>query len=180
MTDFEPILRDANRRLSAELRGAGQSVWSADVGDRDLHVELSWVGLNDSAPPAGAADLLGTDRLLVRDRTYVVDGRRICWARNYFDYDLVSGTAIAEPDSRPGGVHARLAELGLEPVAFVEDVEFAAAASGSEMRELKDYSRPLMVRITRRALTVEERVVEVADMRLVASAYVFRWAWKNA
>lgn len=179
MTDFEPILRDANHRLSAELRAAGQSAWSADVGDRDLYVELSWVGLSDSKPPSGAADLLGADQLLVRDRTYVVDGRRVCWARSYFDYDLVSGTRIADPDSGPGGVHARLAELGLEPVAFVEDVEFAAEATGSEMRELKDFSRPPMARITRRALTAEERVVEVADMRMVASAYRFRWGWSN-
>lgn len=36
MTDFEPILRDANRRLSAEVRHRGQSPWAADLRGQHL------------------------------------------------------------------------------------------------------------------------------------------------
>lgn len=179
MTDFEPILRDANRRLSAELRAAGRSVWSADIGDRQFEVLDLLVAR--MAAPASIAEILGADDAVVRDRVYAVDGRRVCWARSYFSWSLAGGTRIALADTGPGGAHARLREIRREPVSFAEDVEFAERENvTSEERDRLDIDDMTAVaRVVRRSADASGRVVEVTDMRLVASVYRFRWAWAS-
>lgn len=175
MTDFHPILRDANRRLSAELRAAGQSVWSADVGGRELEVLNLTVSYVED-PPAVAAPL-GVTNLIIRDRVYAVDGRRACWARSYLPAEFAEH--IGDLDTGPGGTPARLADLGHEMVTFVEDVEFV------EREDVLDVERDKLgidemtavARVVRRSADAAGRVVEVADMRIVASAYRFRWSW---
>lgn len=179
MTDFKPILRDANRRLSAGLRAAGKSVWSADVGDREL--EVLDLAVAYWAAPDDVAEVLGTARTLLRDRVFAVDGRRVCWARTWLPADITEGTPIEQDDPGPGGTPARLAELGHELTAFVEDVEFA------EREDVLDVERDRLgidgmtavARVVRRSADASGRVVEVADMRMVASVYRFRWGWAN-
>lgn len=179
MTDFQPILRDANRRLSAELRDAGQSVWSADAGDRQF--EVLDLLVTRTVAPVGAAEALGVDDAVVRDRAYAVDGRRVCWARSYFSWLLTGGTRIALANTGPGGAHARLREIRREPVSFVEDVEFVERenVTGEERDKLGIGDMTAVVRVVRRSADAGGRVVEVTDMRLVASAYRFRWGWSN-
>lgn len=181
MTDFQPILRDANRRLSAELRDAGQSVWSVDAGDRKLDVlelAVSYVDDEDMEELADAPD--GT-RLIVRDRVYAVDGRRICWARSYLPAGLADGNPIGSLNTGPGGTPARLAELGHELVTFTEDVEFVERENvlDEERDKLSIDEMTGVVRIVRRNLDAARQVVEMTDMRLVASAYQLRWSWSN-
>lgn len=179
MTDFPRILRDANARLSAELRNTGRSVWSVDVGDRELEVlDLSvayW------AAPDGVAEALGTARALLRDRVFAVDGRRVCWARSWLPADITDGTRLEQDDTGPGGTPARLAQLGHEMVTFVEDVEFVERenVTGEEWDKLGLDELTGVARVVRRSADAGGRVVEVADMRMVASAYRFRWPWVN-
>lgn len=182
MTDFQPILRDANARLSAELRAAGKSVWSADVGDRQLEVLDQGVSyVDDEDAPAGLANVLGTERLIVRDRVYAVDGRRVCWARSYLPAELAEGNPIGSLDTGPGGTPARLAELGHELVSFVEDVEFIEReyVAAGERNKLELDNTAGIVLVERRSADASGRVVEVTDMRMVASAYRLRWGWTN-
>jgi GntR family transcriptional regulator len=183
VANFEPVVRDANRRLSAGLRAAGQSVWSADAGDRQLDVlEVSVSYVEDEDVPDGFAETLGAGRLIVRDRVYAVDGRRLCWARSYLPAVLAEGNPMGSLDTGPGGTPARLAELGHELVSFVEDVEFVERedVTDEEQAALGIDSATAVARVVRRSADANGLVVEVTDMRLVASAYVFRWAWKNA
>jgi GntR family transcriptional regulator len=183
VTNFEPILRDANRRLSAELRTAGQSVWSADAGDRQLEVlDLAVSYVDDEDVPDGLVEALGTARLIVRDRVYAVDGRRVCWARSYLPAEFAENKPIGRLDTGPGGTSARLAELGHEMVAFAEDVEFVERedVAAEERDRLGIDDMTAVVRVVRSGADAAGRVVEVADMRLVASAYRFRWAWGNS
>lgn len=176
MTTWTPILRDGNARLSAELRDAGRSVWSADVGERRLEV----LDLTVSAEydiPEYVADTFGTARVFVRDRVYAVDGRRVQWARSYLPADLVEGTVIGALDTGPGGVPARLAELGHAPARFVEEVQFALP-DAREQAKLAIGAWEPVVHIDRLAVTATGVVVEVAEMVLVNSAYRFRWAFE--
>ena len=182
MTDFQPILRDANARLSTEWRAAGKSVWSADVGERQLEVLDQAVSyIDDEYAPAGLSEVFGTERLIVRDRVYAVDGRRVCWARAYLPAELAEGNPIGSLDTGPGGTPARLAELGHELVSFVEDVEFVEPeyVAGGERDRLQLDNTAGLVMIERRSADASGQVVEVTDMRMVASAYRFRWAWAN-
>ena len=179
MENWTPILRNANARMSAPL--AGRSVWSADIGDRRLEVlELS-VEI-DGDPPECVVEAFGPLRAVLRDRVYAVDGRRVQWARTWLPADLAERNRLSALDTGPGGVPARLAELGHAPVRFVEDVEFAAPADveTGERDRLAIGVDVAVVRIARISADAEGRIVEVTDMRLVADAYRFRWAWGNA
>jgi GntR family transcriptional regulator len=179
MTDFEPILRDANRRLSAELRATGQSVWEVDADGRRVDVLDLAVGYWTASK--GVADSLGTASTVLRDRVYAVDGRRVCWALSWLPARLATGTPIEQADTGPGGTPACLAELGHGLVSFVENVEFVERedVTAEERDRLGIDDMTAVVRIVRRSATAEGRVVEVTDMRLIASAYRFRWGWAN-
>ncbi|ACU71805.1 putative transcriptional regulator, GntR family [Catenulispora acidiphila DSM 44928] len=179
MTDFEPIFRDANARLSAEPRTAGKSVWSADAGDRQFEVLELAVTYAEDAGDEDAADL--GRNAIVRDRVYAVDGKRVCWARSYLPAKLAEGTPIGGLNTGPGGVPARLAELGHELVSFSEDVEFVERenVTADERDRLGIDDMTAVVRIVRRGIDASGQVVKVSDMRLVAGAYRFRWAWTN-
>lgn len=179
MADWIPILRDANRRLSAELLATGASIWSADIGDRDLQIVGFDASLDLETPAHIRQALYHPDDILIRDRVYVVDGRRVCWARSYFDAEKVEGSRIDEFDTGPGGTPARLAELGLGLASFVEDVEFADDCDRDELHALRNHDSLAVTRILRRSATAEGLVVEVTDMRLVSSAYRFRWSWQQ-
>ena len=43
-------------------------------------------------------------------------------ATSYTPWSLAEGTQMAEPDSGPGGIYSRLADIGHGPVHFTEDV----------------------------------------------------------
>lgn len=173
---WQPILRDANSRLSRDLRRAGESIWSADVSDRDLQVGVKFIGADPNLPLYIYNDL-ETDRVLLRDRIYVVDQRRVQWARSYLRLEQVAGTLITQRDTGAGGTPAQLAAVGLEPVTFVEDVTFATVPNGDEVRALENFDALAVVRIIRRDYAADDQLVQVTDMRLVADAYRFRWAF---
>lgn len=180
VSTWEPILRDATAGPGTEPDDPGSAIWSADVGDRVLEV-LDLTVTYETAPD-DVADALGTDRVLLRDRVYAVDGRRVCWARSYLPAGIVAGSLIELPETAPGGTPARLAELGHGPADFVEDVAFAdpAAVEPQERGRLDiDGSTPV-ARIVRYTADAEGRPIEVTDLRLVAGAFRFRWAWSMA
>ncbi|WSN45619.1 UTRA domain-containing protein [Streptomyces sp. NBC_01334] len=60
--------------------------------------------------------------VIVRSRKFVVEDRPVQMATSYLPAELVRGTAIAQENTGPGGSHARLAELGAEPVRFSEEL----------------------------------------------------------
>lgn len=171
MTDFEPILRDANTRLAAQRRDAGLSVWSADVDDRAVEVVDLDVRVAADAP-GDIQIAFGPGPLLVRDRVYVVDGRRVQWARSYIPMSIAEGTRIESEDTGPGGTLARLAEAGWAPTLFVEDME-VGFPDATERSRLGIGEQDPVCRIDRIALAGDD-AVEFTVMVLVADAYRFR------
>jgi GntR family transcriptional regulator len=91
---------------------------------------------------------------------------------------VAAGTRLEAEDTGPGGTLARLSELGYEPASFYEEVTFGTAMD-SEQAKLQIGAAEGVARIVRSALLPGGAVIEVADMRLVASAYRFRWGWLN-
>jgi GntR family transcriptional regulator len=122
--------------------------------------------------------LLHADRLLLRNRIYVVDGRRVMWARSYLPADAVAGTAIEKHDTGPGGTFARLAEIGLAMALFAEEVEVRRPLP-EEQKHLKISADEPVARIVRMNATAEERIVEITDMVAVGEAYRFRWTFTS-
>uniref|UniRef100_A0AAU1I025 GntR family transcriptional regulator n=1 Tax=Streptomyces sp. NBC_00180 TaxID=2903632 RepID=A0AAU1I025_9ACTN len=177
--EFKPIVRDATKRLSRGQWAAGKSIWSADVGERPMAVADLEVYETDA--PRWVARILGLDedaRVVIRSRRFLVDDEPVQKAVSYLPADLVRGSRIAEPDSGPGGTYKRLAELGVEPVHFSEDLR-ARMPSSEESAGLSILPGTPVIEICRTAYTSDGVAVEVNQMLLDAGAYALRYSFRS-
>jgi GntR family transcriptional regulator len=174
--EFRPIRRRGVERLAAGTAGEGRSIWDADIGGRELVVDQ--IEVSETEPPEPIARVLGPGRTLVRSRRYVLDGEPVLLAVSYLPAALVSESPIAELDPGPGGIYARLADLGYEPARFKEELR-ARMPTGDESRRLALAPATPVVLIYRTAYTAEGTPVEVNEMTLDASAYVIEYAFER-
>ena len=119
-------------------------------------------------------ELSEDERVIVRTRRYVLDGKPVLVSRSYLPAKLVTGSPITQPDTGPGGTYARLRDLGYGPSRFREDLR-ARMPEPSEIQELELAAGTPVVEIIRTAYTDDGRAVEVNEMTADASAYVFRY-----
>ncbi|MGW7098956.1 GntR family transcriptional regulator [Streptomyces sp. NPDC054838] len=171
------VRRRGIQRLGTGVWGAGRSIWAADTEGRDTEVEL--LGVTEEAPPEAVAGVLGPAAgavACVRRRRFLVDGKPVMLATSYLDADLVAGTPVTEPDTGPGGIYARLAELGVAPARFREEVR-ARMPGPDEAARLGLGAGTPVVLVRRTAFAADGRVVEVNEMVLDASAYVLEYAF---
>ncbi|MFB8753299.1 GntR family transcriptional regulator [Streptomyces parvulus] len=173
--DFRPVRRRGIDRLAHDRWGNGQSIWSADVGDRVLEVDSITVAEETPTERVGAVlGLTGDDAVCVRRRRFVLDGKPVLLARSYLPVSLVAGSAVTEEDTGPGGTYARLAELGHEPVHFREEVR-SRMPSKDEAAQLEMAPGTPVILICRTAFTAERSAVEVNEMTLDAASYVLEY-----
>lgn len=101
--------------------------------------------------------------LLARHFRFYADDRPTQLSVSYVRLSDVQGTAVADPINEPwpGGTIAQLATLGLV-VTQVREEMTAAMPTPSEVEQLALPSGTPVLRWTRRMLTAEGRVVEVA------------------
>ncbi|MFJ3199226.1 GntR family transcriptional regulator [Streptomyces sp. NPDC086989] len=173
--EFRLIRRRGIQRLAADVWGQGRSIWAADTEDREPVVEF--LSVADEQAPSAIAAVLGLAegaRACVRRRRFLLDGKPVMLATSYLDAALTAGTAIAEPDSGPGGIYARLADLGRKPVRFREEVRSRMPAP-EEADRLGLTSGTPVVLVCRTAYTADGHAVEVNEMTLDASAYVLEY-----
>ena len=169
---FAPIRRHGSERLSRERWGTGRDVWASDVQERRPQVDPILV--TRTAVPPEIASLLDVEpgsTVVLRDRRYVVDGRPVQLARSYVPLDLAVGTRIEERDTGPGGVYARLDEMGHGPEHFRETLR-ARMPSPEELNALDLPAGTPVIEIVRTALDATGRAVEVNVMILDSSCYV--------
>ncbi|WP_372504436.1 GntR family transcriptional regulator [Streptomyces murinus] len=173
--DFRPIRRRGVERLARAGWGAGRSVWAADIGDRDLAVDS--VEVTQEPAPDAVAGVMGLDEavnLCVRRRRFVLDGKPVLLSTSYLPADLVTGTPITEPDTGPGGVYARLADLGHAPARFREELR-SRMPTQPEAERLELPPGAPVIHLTRTAFDTEGRVVELNEMVLDSAAYVLEY-----
>ncbi|WP_327306624.1 GntR family transcriptional regulator [Streptomyces sp. NBC_01298] len=169
------IRRRGIQRLAVEVWGAGGSIWAADGKGRDPVVEF--IGVTEEPVSEAVAAVLGLPSgapACVRRRRFLLDGKPVMFATSYLDAALVAGTPVAEPDSGPGGIYARLAELGHKPARFREEVRSRMPTS-DEAASLGLAAGTPVVLVVRTAFDGGGRVVEVNEMVLDASAYVLEY-----
>lgn len=169
------IRRRGTERLARERWGEGRSIWSADIGNRELVVDS--VEVTEEAAPAAVAAVLGIGEdgnACVRRRRFVLDGKPVLLSTSYLPADLVAGTAITRPETGPGGTYARLAELGHGPVRFREEVPSRMPGAEEAERLALPAGVPVVL-VARTAFDAEGRAVEVNEMVLDSSAYVLEY-----
>lgn len=172
---FKPIRRHGSNRLARSLWAEGGNIWGTGFEDRAVtidHITIDRVEADQELAeqfsiPEGYA-------LLRRSRRYVVDDRPVQQATSFLPLDLVEGTRITELDTGPGGVLARLAELGNAPADFSETLA-ARMPTPEEVSELEMPPGTPVVAITRLAVTAEGRVVDVTRMVLDAACHVLQY-----
>ena len=174
--EFRPLVRAGIGRLASGIWRDGRSIWSADVGNRDLHVDQ--VQVHREEPPGHVRilfDLDGEDaQVVARRRRFVLDGKPVLLSVSYLPVDLVGGSAIEQEDTGPGGTYARLADLGYAPARFREDLRSRMPEPDETERLALDPGTPV-VEIARTAYTEDGRVVELNEMTADAGSYVFRY-----
>ncbi|WP_411083222.1 GntR family transcriptional regulator [Streptomyces sp. cmx-18-6] len=173
---FQPLRRRGIQRLASEQWGSGRSVWEADLEGRDLVVDQ--LEVREGAAPEGVARVLGLGgegRAWIRSRRFVLDGKPVLLSTSYLPTSLVGGSAITQPDTGPGGVYARLAELGRRPVRFREEIR-SRMPLPEEASKLSLPAGTPVILVCRTAFAEEDRrPVEVNEMVLDAAAYVLEY-----
>ena len=175
MRDFRPIVREGINRLGRPTWPSGTSVWSAETEGRDLTVDQVEVAEVDA--PKHVQALLGLDpaaKAVLRSRRYVLDGKPVLLSRSWLPATIASGTPIAQPDTGPGGIYARLTELGHAPARFREDLR-SRMPLPDEAERLQIAAGTPVVEICRVALDASGLPVEVNEMTADSSAYIFRY-----
>lgn len=177
--EFRLYRRRSPARLAESGWGTGHSIWQSDDAKRQTGVDN--IEITTVEAPEHVANVLGLadgGRALVRRRRYLVDDVPVQFATSYYPEDLVTGTRISETDSGPGGVYARLAELGHQPVNFREELR-ARMPRDSETKLLELAQGTPVIVVARTAYTAEGQAVEVNEMVLDASAYILEYDFSS-
>jgi len=168
---FQRIVRRSPARLAQQHWGTGRKIQDHDTRDRPRTADMP--------APDYVAEALGIpvrEPVLARARRFLVERRPVQLATSYLPLDIVGGTRIAYTDTGPGGVYARLADLGHAPVRFTERVTARAPLPDEVDRlELTTAIGTLVFEIIRYAYTDAGRCVEVNRMVLDATAYELQY-----
>jgi GntR family transcriptional regulator len=175
--EFRPVIRAGVGRLAGRGWGSGRSIWSADIDDRELVVDQ--LEVRRAEPPEHIRLLLDLPddpevRVIARSRRYVLDGKPVLLAVSYLPAQIAAGTMMEYQDAGPGGIYARLRELGHAPARFREDLRSRMPEPEESERLALPPGTPVMD-IVRSAYTADGQIVEVNEMTADASSYVFRY-----
>jgi GntR family transcriptional regulator len=172
-----PVRRLAHDRFARRHREAGKAAYLAELEAEGRRPEVEVLEVGPGPAPAEIAQRLGLaegDRVLVRRRRYLADGRPMELATSYLPWDLAAGTAMGEKHTGPGGIYARLEEAGHRLRRFTEDVR-ARMPRPEEARALRlPPGVPVFV-LVRTAYDQDGRPVEVCDTTMAADQYVLSY-----
>lgn len=169
---YRRIVRASPGRLARERWLAGVPVQDHDTGARPRTVDVVVAEVAAPEPVAAALGVPAGATVLMRRRRFVVDDRLVQLATSYLPLDVAGGTRIAYTDTGPGGLYARLAELGHGPARFAERLTARAPRPEEvEALDLGSSAGATVIEIVRSAYDAAGRCVEVNRMVLDAAAY---------
>lgn len=121
-----PVRRLAADRFARSNRDRGKAAFTAETEAEDRVGSVDQLAVTVEVPSEEVRTrlhLARRDRVVVRDRRYLSDGRPVETAVSYVPAAIARGTKIAEPDTGPGGIYARLEELGHQLGHFTEEID---------------------------------------------------------
>jgi GntR family transcriptional regulator len=167
-----PVRRLASDRFARRHREQGKSAFAVEAEAVGSHPEVENLEIKEKRPSPDISARLGAPRrVLARRRRYLLDGRPVEFAASYLPLDLARDTPIAQPDPGPGGIYARLEELGHQLNHFEEEIR-ARMPSPQEFKTLRLASGMPVIHLIRTAYDAKGRAVEVCDTVMAADAYV--------
>jgi GntR family transcriptional regulator len=173
------VYRLARNRFGRAYRETGKGAYDVEMKSLGLtpHVEL--VELGPVTPPREIAerlDLRPSDQALIRRRKMYASGRPMQLATSYIPWELAEGTQMTEPETGPGGIYSRLADIDHGPARFVEDV-LTRMATRDERRFLQLPSPQPVFYVVRTAFDTSDRPVEVCDHVLSGDRWQLSYGW---
>ena len=172
-----PVRRLASDRFARKHREAGKAAFIAEAEKAGVRPRVDQIEITRGEPAADVRERLrmgDSEKVLVRSRRYLADDRPIELAVSSLPLTIADGTAIAEPDTGPGGIYARLEEAGYTLDHFVEEVTARMPTADERRRlELPD-GVPVLV-VVRTAYDTAGTPVEVCDTVKAAPAYVLEY-----
>jgi GntR family transcriptional regulator len=172
VTERPAIRRMARTRLSRAEREVGRGAFLSDAEQGGWQPEVSVEVGRQSADDriAGLLDLTNeAPDVVVRARVMRADDAVVQLSTSYLPVSIAGGTAIERADTGPGGIYARLDELGYRLTHFEESVG-ARPSVPEEASSLGIPSGNPVLAVSRIAWA-GERAVEVNDMVLAAGRY---------
>ncbi|MDT0329553.1 GntR family transcriptional regulator [Nocardiopsis lambiniae] len=175
---FRPIRRHGARRLSRELWGNGRAIWQTDTDGEDRGYDVDRLRVEEGTARDHVARVLGLtegEGVLLRSRRYLVDGRPVQTALSHLPLALVGDEPrFRDGDTGPGGIYARLAERGLAPARFTEEIR-GRMPTPEETEALGLTPGTPVLEVARTALTADHRPVEFNEITMDGSAYVLQY-----
>jgi len=171
------VQRKAYDRFARRHREAGKAAYLIELEEEGRRPEVEVLEITPAPAPAEIARLLQVpegSQVLVRRRRYLADGQPMELATSYLPWELVQGTKITEPNTGPGGIYARLEEMGHQLKRFTEDVR-ARMPLPEEARALQLPPGVPVFLLVRVAYDLEDTPVEVCDTVMAADRYVLSY-----
>jgi GntR family transcriptional regulator len=170
-----PVRRLASDRFARRHREQGKSAFTVEAEAAGSRPEVDSLEVKEERASQDVSARLGSvRRVLARRRRYLLDGRPVEFATSFIPLDLARNTPIAEPNPGPGGIYARLEEMGHHLDHFDEEIR-ARMPSPAEVKTLRLASGVPVIHLVRTAYSAEGRAVEVCDTVMAADAYVLSY-----
>ncbi|WP_196440291.1 GntR family transcriptional regulator [Planomonospora sp. ID67723] len=172
-----PVRRLASDRFARRHRERGKAAFIAETEEAGGKPSVDSIKVTEQAAPPEVAQLLGLAAgapVIVRSRRYLINGQPVETAVSYLPADIAKGTRIEQPDSGPGGIYARLEELGYRLDRFVEEIR-SRMPFREEVRALKLAPGVPVFNLVRTAYAADSRAVEVCDTVMSTDAYVLSY-----
>ena len=170
-----PVRRLASDRFARRHREEGKAAFIAEAEQAGSKPSVDSIVVREERPSADISARLGSTRkVLARHRRYLLDGRPVEVATSYIPLDIARGTPIANPNPGPGGIYARLEDLGRRLDRFEEEVR-ARMPSPDEARALLLSPGVPVFHLVRTAYDTDDRPVEICDTIMAADAYALSY-----
>ncbi len=172
-----PVRRLASDRFARRHRKEGKSAFIAEA-EASGHVPgVDQIRVtNEVASPeiAERLRLKPRERVIVRSRRYLADGRPVETATSYIPESIAKGTPIAEVNTGPGGIYGRIEEAGHELARFTEEVS-ARMPTPDERKALEIGAGIPVMTLVRTAYDTNGVPVEVCDTVKIAHSFVLEY-----
>jgi GntR family transcriptional regulator len=175
--DRPPVRRLAHDRFARRHRERGKAAYLAELEGEGRVPEVEVLDVKRERAPDDVAVWLQLKvgaRVLVRRRRYLADGEPMELATSYVPWELAEGTEMVKPNSGPGGIYARLEELGHKLKRFSEEVT-SRMPTIEETRALRLQPGVPVIRVVRVAYDTDEMPVEACDTLIAADRYVLSY-----
>ena len=110
-----PVRRLASDRFARRHRDQGKAAFIAETEGTGGKPSVDSIEISETDAPRDVRERLklGSDaRVIRRSRRYLIDGHPVETAVSYIPADIARGSRITQVDSGPGGIYARLEEMG--------------------------------------------------------------------